>query len=249
MRMRGNSCSRRHDRMSTACSAFHQRWPSSSAPVAVVAKARWRRLTEIYHFLRLLYVKLGTQYCPRCDIPIAPQSFDTIVARLMSDYRGQRIGLLAPLVIARKGIYTDLAKWAKNKGFTHLRVDGQFLPTGKFPRLDRYMEHNIELPVADVVIEPANEAELRAQLQLALDYGKGVVLAAAGLEKPRSRPSTSGDAPGASAPLSYPGVLDPSRVPQLRHQLCRVGSSAVFVQLETRLVQRLLRHWPETRRL
>ena len=107
-------------------------------------------MTELYHFLRLLYVKLGTQYCPDCDVPIQPQSFESIAARLLRDYRGQHIGLLAPLVVNRKGYYTDLAKWAAGKGFTHLRVDGEFLPTGKWPRLSRFQEHTIELPVADL---------------------------------------------------------------------------------------------------
>ncbi|MGH8323764.1 MAG: excinuclease ABC subunit UvrA, partial [Steroidobacteraceae bacterium] len=63
-------------------------------------------LTEIYHFLRLLYVKLGTQYCPDCDVAIEPQSAASIAARLLRDYKGKRIALLAPLVIARKGFYT-----------------------------------------------------------------------------------------------------------------------------------------------
>ncbi|HEV7441279.1 MAG TPA: hypothetical protein VGO18_01705, partial [Steroidobacteraceae bacterium] len=73
-------------------------------------------LTEIYHFLRLLYVKLGTQYCPDCDVAIEPQSAASIASRLLRDYKGQRIALLAPLVVARKGYYTDLAKWAAKKG-------------------------------------------------------------------------------------------------------------------------------------
>jgi excinuclease ABC subunit A len=114
-------------------------------------------LTEIYHFLRLLFVKLGTQYCPNCDVPIEPQSFEAISARLMRNYRGQHIGLLAPLVVARKGYYTDLAKWASGKGYAHLHVDGAFLPTAKWPRLSRFQEHSIELPVADLHVEPANE--------------------------------------------------------------------------------------------
>jgi len=139
-------------------------------------------LTELYHFLRLLYVKLGTQYCPDCDVAIQPQSFDAIAARLMRDYRGTHIGLLAPLVTARKGYYTDLAKWAAAKGFTHLRVDGAFLPTSKWPRLSRFQEHNIELPVADLDVDPANESALRSALQRALDFGKGVVHAIAPLD-------------------------------------------------------------------
>src|SRR5204863_4831863 len=101
-------------------------------------------LTEIYHFLRLLYVKLGTQYCPDCDIPIESQSAEAIVARVMCDYRGQTIEVLAPLVTARKGYYTDLAKWAFTKGVHFLRVDGAPTPTAKWPRLARFKEHNIE---------------------------------------------------------------------------------------------------------
>ena len=132
-------------------------------------------LTEIYHFLRLLYVKLGTQYCPDCEVAIEPQSADSIVARILRDYRGTRIGLLAPLVVSRKGYYTDLAKWAAAKGYTHLRVDGEFLPTGKWPRLSRFQEHTIELPVADVRVAPENEALLREGLARALEFGKGVV--------------------------------------------------------------------------
>ena len=88
------------------------------------SKSTVATLTELYHFLRLLYVKLGTQFCPTCDVPIQPQSFESIAARLLRDYRGQHIGLLAPLVVNRKGYYTDLAKWAAGKGFSHLRVDG-----------------------------------------------------------------------------------------------------------------------------
>ena len=139
-------------------------------------------LTEVYHFLRLLFVKLGTQYCPDCDVAIAPQSLDAIAARILRDYRGQRVGLLAPLVVARKGYYTDLAKWARGKGYTHLRVDGEFIATGKWPRLDRFREHNIELPVADVRVAPDNEAVLRTELARALEFGKGVVHVLAPLE-------------------------------------------------------------------
>ena len=140
-------------------------------------------LTEIYHFLRLLYVKLGTQYCPECDVAIEPQSFDAIAARLQQQYRGQRIGLLAPLVTSRKGFYTDLAKWAKGKGYAFLRVDGEFLPTAKWPRLDRFREHSIELPVADLRVTPANEAQLREALARALEFGKGIVHVLGGLDR------------------------------------------------------------------
>jgi excinuclease ABC subunit A len=132
-------------------------------------------LTEIYHFLRLLYVKLGTQYCPECDLAIEPQSAASIAARLLRDYKGTKLALLAPLVLARKGYYTDLAKWAAKKGFRTLRVDGERVPTVPWPRLSRFQEHTIELPVAEIEVGVRSEAALRAGLARALDFGKGVV--------------------------------------------------------------------------
>jgi excinuclease ABC subunit A len=131
--------------------------------------------TEIHHFLRLLFVKLGTQYCPDCDVPIEPQSVEAIVARLMKERRGDKIALLAPLVTNRKGFYTDLAKWALAKAVSHLRVDGEYLPTKGWPRLDRFREHTIELPVAQVEVKPENEKALRAAVESALEMGKGVL--------------------------------------------------------------------------
>jgi excinuclease ABC subunit A len=139
-------------------------------------------LTELYHFLRLLYVKLGTQYCPDCNVRIEPQTVESIVAALLREHRGQRMGLLAPLVVNRKGYYTDLARWAAAKGYTHLRVDGAFVPTDRWPRLSRFIEHTIELPVAEVRIEPAEERRLRAELARALEAGKGVVHVLEGLD-------------------------------------------------------------------
>ena len=132
-------------------------------------------MTEIHHFLRLMYMKLGTQMCPTCQVSVEPQSADQIVARIMRDHKGERIGLMAPLVTARKGFYTDLAKWASGKGFTHLRVDNVFIGTAKWPRLDRFKEHNIELPVADLIVSTKDEAALREAVRSALEYGQGVM--------------------------------------------------------------------------
>ncbi len=131
--------------------------------------------TEIYHFLRLLYVKLGRQHCPECDVPIEPQTADAIAARILREYRAREVELLAPLVVARKGYYTELATWAAGKGFESLRVDGRRVPTAGFPRLDRFKEHDIELPLGRVRVGARGERELRALLARALDLGAGVV--------------------------------------------------------------------------
>lgn len=131
--------------------------------------------TEVWHFLRLLFVKLGVQHCIHDGAAVAPQTSETILAQLMKQFKGQEIGLLAPLVLNRKGVYTELAEWARPRGYTHLRVDGNFLPTQGFPRIDRFKEHSIELPVASLTVDPDHEGALRQALATALEHGKGVL--------------------------------------------------------------------------
>src|SRR5690554_6263050 len=139
-------------------------------------------LTEIYHYLRLLFVKLGTQHCPQCDLAIEPQTPESILTRLTKDYRDQPITLLAPMVVARKGIYRELAQWASERGHPQLRVDGQYQATAEWPVLDRYKEHNIELPLASLTVTAKNHASLLQALQKTLHLGNGVVIVAQGLQ-------------------------------------------------------------------
>ncbi|WP_425470040.1 excinuclease ABC subunit UvrA [Saccharospirillum alexandrii] len=135
-------------------------------------------LTEIYHYLRLLYVKLGTQHCPDCDVPIEPQTPTAILARIQKDFRDQAVTLLAPMVVARKGIYRELAEWAAGRGYTQLRVDGTYQPTDNWPQLDRYKEHDIELPLLEITVTPKNERALTEGLEQALSLGNGLVIIA-----------------------------------------------------------------------
>lgn len=135
-------------------------------------------LTEIYHFLRLLYVKLGTQHCPDCGDAIEPQHSEAILARIQKEYRGQTITLLAPMVVARKGIYKELAQWASERGYESLRVDGKYLPTQDWPKLDRYKEHDIELPLGELKVSARGEGELRQLLEQTLEMGNGIAIIA-----------------------------------------------------------------------
>ena len=132
-------------------------------------------MTEIHHFLRLLFVRLGTQHCPECEIAIEPQTLDAIVDRVLKRHRGREVEVLAPLVVARKGYYTELARWAARHGHAALRVDGEPLPTDAWPRLDRYREHDIDLPLGAVTARADREPALRAMIERALGHGAGRV--------------------------------------------------------------------------
>ena len=115
-------------------------------------------LTEIHHFLRLLYVKLGTQYCPDCDVPIEPQSADAIAARLLRDCRGRRSTLLAPLSSRARATTRTWPSGRLGRATRTCASMASCMPTERWPRLDRFKEHTIELPTGDVEVSPRRRA-------------------------------------------------------------------------------------------
>ena len=126
-------------------------------------------VTEVYHFLRLLFAKLGTQYCPKCNVPVEKQTLQAAAKKAEAIARSGRIRLLAPLIKARKGFHTDVARWAARQGFEDLLVDGKFMKTEGFQKLDRFREHTIDV----VVGERAAEGRLQELVKRALEIGKG----------------------------------------------------------------------------
>src|SRR5215831_6981889 len=102
-------------------------------------------VTEIYHFVRLLFARLGTQFCPDCRLPVAAQTRDELGRQLQKEarVRGELL-LLAPVVKNRKGFHTDVAEWANRHGYAQIRADGKLFATSEPVRLDRFREHNVE---------------------------------------------------------------------------------------------------------
>jgi excinuclease ABC subunit A len=182
--------------------------------------------TEVWHFLRLLYVKLGTQHCVHDNAAVAPQTPDSIAAQLMKNFKGQHIGLLAPLVMNRKGVYVELADWARPRGYTHLRVDGDFLPTQGFPRIDRFKEHTVELPVASLKISADQEKQLREALAKTLELGKGVVHVLSELDGLQEAMQAATNAAATSGTSSSTSANHAS-IPQTSH----IGKLQVFSTL------------------
>ena len=105
-------------------------------------------VTEIYHFLRLLFARLGVTYCPDCQVPVEAQTKDQLAKRLHTEAkrRGELL-LLAPVVRNRKGFHTDVAAWATQNGYAQIRADGKIHPTEQALRLDRFREHDVEIVV------------------------------------------------------------------------------------------------------
>jgi excinuclease ABC subunit A len=125
-------------------------------------------LTEIYHYLRLLYSKLGVQHCPGCARKLTAQTKAAIVDQICRRYPRKPGTVLAPKVFGRKGFHKDVLARALKKGFKKARIDGKITPLKKGMALSRYHEHNIDLVVGHL---PA--ADLDALVDRALDEGGG----------------------------------------------------------------------------
>ena len=126
-------------------------------------------VTEIAHYLRLLYAKVGDAHCPACDVPIAARPPDELY-RELGAMRGTAT-LLAPAVMARKGTYLDVFTSAARAGIARAIVDGEEALTDKPPRLKKSVEHTIDL----VVYEGKLAGLERALFDRALAFGKGAV--------------------------------------------------------------------------
>jgi excinuclease ABC subunit A len=128
-------------------------------------------VTEVYHFLRLLFAKTGTQFCPDCDLPVEKRSPASIVKQIETAARRGALKVLAPLVKARKGFHTDVARWVERQGFETLYVDGKLVPVSQFRKLERFKEHTIEVVVG--VIDQRRIATAREVTERALEIGRG----------------------------------------------------------------------------
>jgi excinuclease ABC subunit A len=104
-------------------------------------------VTEVFHYLRLLYAKIGVQHCPSCNLQITSQTDEQILAHLMNQYDGQEVTFLAPAIRGRKGFHKEVFTQAEKIGLTHVRIDGAIVALNARPSLDRYREHDIDFVV------------------------------------------------------------------------------------------------------
>jgi len=139
-------------------------------------------VTEIYHFLRLLFARLGMQFCPQCDCPVQAQTREGVGRRLADDIkkRGDLL-LLAPVVKNRKGFHTDVGAWAAKHGYAEVRADGKMHPTDQPLRLDRFREHDVEIVVGLLdkqrLTSPLERKAVREMIDAALQLGRGTLYA------------------------------------------------------------------------
>jgi len=133
-------------------------------------------ITQVYDYLRLLYARVGQQFCVECDVPVQAQSLDQIVAQLLELPQGSRFQILAPLVRGRKGHYRELFEQLRKQGFVHVRVDGEFHELEPGFQVSRYRTHDIEVVIDRCVVEPRMHERVVESLELALQLGQQTAL-------------------------------------------------------------------------
>jgi excinuclease ABC subunit A len=132
-------------------------------------------VTEIYDYLRLLFARIGQPHCPVCDRPIARQTPEQIVDRVLCLPEGSRIYVLGPVVRGRKGEYRQLFEDLRRQGFARVRVDGILYELTEPIQLDKNRKHDIEVVVDRLVTKPEVRSRLHDSLETALKLGQGLV--------------------------------------------------------------------------
>ncbi len=152
-------------------------------------------VTELWNFIRLLYSKLGTLYCPGCQVPVEKQSLSAIENTIRGHLKKGPVTLLAPIIRGKKGYHNEIAEWALKQGFTRLLVDKQFKDAEGFTRLERFKEHDIDVVVGEVISDQSSvisgrektkdkrqasslitsSPSLGTQIPRALEIGKGLI--------------------------------------------------------------------------
>jgi excinuclease ABC subunit A len=138
-------------------------------------------ITEVYDYLRLLFARVGKPHCPKCGRPIARQTAQQIVDRVLELDEGIRFQVLAPVIRGRKGEYTELLRDLQVKGYSRARVDGTIIRldsavSGELPVLKKYEKHDIEVVVDRLDVKESARRRLTDSVETALSLAGGVVV-------------------------------------------------------------------------
>jgi excinuclease ABC subunit A len=137
-------------------------------------------VTEVSHYLRLIWARIGVLHCTDCEVPIAARPAPQLARDIKRRFGTKKVTLLAPVVRGRKGIHRELLAKAQKDGFTEARIDGEIQKLEPGMKLDRYIEHDVELVVGRV---SAKSRELLPLLETALQTGDGAAWAIAGKQE------------------------------------------------------------------
>lgn len=134
-------------------------------------------ITEIYDYLRLLYARIGTPYCPVCGKKIKPQTLDEIVNKIMALGEGTKLQILAPIVRGKKGEYSSTFEELRQEGFVRVKVDNEMYSLDEDEiGLAKTKKHDISIVIDRIVVKEAARSRIADSIQLALKKANGIVV-------------------------------------------------------------------------
>ena len=141
--------------------------------------------TEIYHYLRLLFAKVGEQYCPLCGKLLSAQTPQDIAEDILNTYTDDHIMILAPQIRGRKGFHKDIIQRAKKYGYEKIRIDGKIIKLQNIFALKRYHEHQMELITSELIPSQVHPSRVQEEVNRALAFGKGemIIICSDNIEK------------------------------------------------------------------
>ncbi|MCA9178982.1 MAG: excinuclease ABC subunit UvrA [Planctomycetales bacterium] len=132
-------------------------------------------VTEIYDYLRILFSRLGTPYCPACELPIGTQTSDEVIDKVMSLPEETRVYLMAPMEVEAGQDYETLWEELRGNGYQRVRVDGATHSLEQPPTIDRRRRHVVEVVVDRAIVKSGQRSRLADSIEAALSLGRGVL--------------------------------------------------------------------------
>ncbi len=132
-------------------------------------------VTEVYDYLRILYSRLGTPYCPDCDRPIGTQTVDQIVDRVMDHPDGQKLLLMAPVSLDGSQSWAALFEEVRAAGYIRVRVDGTTYGIDDIPAIDKRQRHEVDVVVDRIAVQAKSRSRIADSVESALALGRGLI--------------------------------------------------------------------------
>jgi len=133
-------------------------------------------VTEIYDYLRLLFARIGIPHCPQCGRQVSKQTVEQMVDQIINLSPGTKIQVLAPVIRFKKGEHKQILEEIQKKGFVRVRVDGNTFEVEEDIKVDRYKNHNIEIVVDRLIVNPEIKTRLAGSIETALSLSEGIVV-------------------------------------------------------------------------
>lgn len=133
-------------------------------------------ITEIYDYLRLLFARVGTPYCPKHNIPVTEQSIEEMTNKVLEYEVGTRIEIMAPVVHGEKGTQKDLLEELRKEGFVRARIDGEVKDLNDDIVLEKNNKHNIDVIIDRIVIKEDSRSRIFESIETSTKMANGKVV-------------------------------------------------------------------------